>query len=44
MVDAFAIGVVTVLVQVDDKDQMQAYPDNSSIFTKSEQKLAIIYN
>ena len=38
--DAFASVVGTVLVQVDDKDQMQVISYYSGIFTGNKQKLA----
>ena len=42
MVDASAIGVGSVLVQVDDQGQMQFVCSNSRIFTKKEQIIAVI--
>ena len=38
MVDAYAIGVGTVSVQADEKDQMQVVSYSSRIFTECEQK------
>ena len=42
MVDASAIEVGTVLVQPDDRRQMQGIYYKSRFFAKSEQKLAVI--
>ena len=43
MVDAFALGVGTVLVQADDGERMQVISYSSHIFTEKEQKNAVIY-
>ena len=43
MVDASALGVGTVLMQADDKGQMQLISYKSSFFTEGEQKAAVIY-
>ena len=43
MVDASAIGVGTILVQADNKDQMHALSINCGIFTGSDRKLAKLY-
>ena len=42
LVDSSAIGVGTVLVQVDDEDRMHVISCNSRNFTGSEQKIVII--
>ena len=43
MVDASALGIGTVLDQVNDKGQMQVISYKSRIFTGSEQNLAVFY-
>ena len=43
MVDASVIRVGTVLVQSDDKRQMQDISYYSRRFTESEQKIAVIF-
>ena len=40
MVDASAIGVSTVLVRADTKDQLHVISNDSRFFTENEQKFA----
>ena len=42
MVDASAIGVGTVLLRADGKEQMQLMSYNSRLFNECEQKVAIL--
>ena len=43
LVDASGLGVGTVVIQADDKGQMQLISYKSNVFTESEQKTAVIY-